>query len=115
MRAQVPRMVTTRLPATFELPSAAFMYWVSRQPRETAPLLVLRVWMGTDFVGSLPSFEFCHVCVAAGVSVTIAPGKSCFESTAAMLSVRFPTDGEPTMYGTVRPAFPADATMMTPA
>src|SRR5256885_17026744 len=115
MRAQVPRIVTTRLPATFELPSAAFMYWVSRQPRDTFPVAVLSVWMGTDFVGSFPSFEFCHVCVAVGVSVTTAPGNDCFESTAATLSVRWATEGEPTMYGTVRPALPAEATTMTPA
>src|SRR5712671_4013539 len=122
MRAQTPRIVTTRLPATFELPSEAFMYSVSLQPSETLPVVAggtgafRSVWMVTEPVGSAPAFESCQVWVAPlGRRMTVAPGNDTCESTAAMLSVRAAAEGEPTMYGTVRPALPAEATTMTPA
>ena len=72
------------------------------------------VWIGSELPGRVCAFEFCHVCVAAGVSVTTAPGNTWCESTAATLKTLLPTEGEPTMWRTL-PELPADATTMIPA
>ena|SRR3954467_13987082 len=98
MRAQVPRTETTRLPATFELPSVVLAYSLSLHPRETLPFAFFRTWMGSEPLGNVPAFESCHVWDAPlGRRTTVAPGKFCLESTAATLMVCSPVEGDPTM------------------
>ena|SRR5437762_3038487 len=114
MRAHVPRMVIRRLPDTVELPLASW-YPLSLQPSETVPSWFRSVWTGSEPLGNGPLFEFCHDWVVLlGLRCTVAPGNDWCESTAATLMTRSPVDGEPTMYGTVRPALPAEATTTIP-
>src|SRR5216684_2716172 len=100
MRAQTPRKATTSLPATFELPSAAFMYSVSEQPRETVPVPVPAVFgstrMDSDPLGSVGlSLLFSTVSLLAVFKVTLAPGKLGVESIAAAARVLSAAAGEP--------------------
>src|SRR5438552_12389367 len=119
MRAQVPRLETSTLPATCELPSAVCMYSASEQPSETPPVPVPELsgstWMGRDPLGSvgLPLL-FCAVSVLPVFKVTLAPGKVAVESIAAAAIVLSPAAGEPRKYG-AGPALPAAATTIRPA
>jgi len=77
-------------------------------------LALRNVWIGSELPGRVCAFEFCHVCVAAGVSVTTAPEIPGASRPPATLKTLLPNRGGTTMWRTL-PELPADATTMIPA
>src|SRR5581483_306385 len=103
-RAQVPRLVTTIMPA---VPS----YSAGSQPSEIPPVAVLSTLTVNGPVGT--AAPLASIAVMAGRSM-VAAGKVGVGSLAATDIAPSALAGEPWMYWFV-PLLPAEATTMTPA
>ena len=89
-RAQVPRSVTTTLPAM-----TASTYSASLQPSETAPVAVRSTTTASGPAGSGTPLALMAVMVVAPSRVRSAPGNCSQESAAAMARAPLAAPGEP--------------------
>src|SRR5437016_5420416 len=108
-RAQVPRSVTTSLPAML-----ALTYSFSSQPSETPPFELRSTKTERALPDSGAPLASIAVMLLPPARAITAAGKLAVESTAATLMTPLPDAGVPVMYG-AGPALPAEATTMMPA